>query len=100
MLDGLQRLFRRRALQSNQSMWRSLTIFYHFTLDLIGTELNSSSSRGMGEDPLVGEEPSICRLKCYKEKYVAYVKGDLELAAEMYEKASQYPRDLGGELVL
>jgi len=42
---------------------------------------------------------SVCRLICFKKKYAAFFRGDLDTAAQMHDLAQNYPIESGGRLV-
>jgi len=86
--------YARRAFQCNQVfLWRSLAVLRQLALDLMGVTENAFlpfSNTGMTEDSFFAEcrennEISMCRMICLKKKYVAFLTGELDTAAEMYD---------------
>lgn len=99
--------YAKRAFQYNQrTLWVSFVILQQLTLDLMGIEQKAFHpfSNGMTEETCFercssNNEVSTCRLICCKKKYVAFFKGDLDVAANMYELALSFPAGSTGRLV-
>jgi len=111
--ENLERLsesiqsYAKRAFQCNQrNCWISSVILHQLSLDLMGIEQNAFSHypNGMTEDScfrhcLSNNVISICRFICLKKKYVAFLTGDLDAAANMFNLSKNYPLGSTGRLV-
>ena len=70
---------------------------HQLTLDLMGVNQNAfaSYSNGMTENSCFAtcrdnNEISMCRFICLRKKYLAFFRGDLDAAAEVYELSLNY----------
>lgn len=101
-LEGLAQniqSYAKRAFQCNQrTVWISLAFFHQLTLDMMGIKQNAflAFSNGMTEESCFAgcresNAISMCRLICFKKKYVAFFTGDMDTAAKFHDLYQNYP---------
>ncbi|KAL7539058.1 hypothetical protein ACHAXR_009003, partial [Thalassiosira sp. AJA248-18] len=105
-LEGLSQKihsYAKWALPFNQlHVWKTVIIMNQLTLDLMGIEQNAFLPyvSGVTEETCYtsareNSEISICRLICHKRKYVAFLTGNLDTAADMHDLCMEYNKLMG-----
>lgn len=99
--------YSKRAFQCGQRpAWLSFIVFHQLTLDLMGIEQNAflAYSDGMTEDSCFthcrdNKITSMCRLICCKKKYVAFLTGNMDTSARMFDLYHDFAVGPVGRLV-
>lgn len=90
MLDKSIRLYIRRATQCKQEIVsKCLAVLHDFTLTLMGSNESENAEEFFEESRI--NAFSVCQFILYKRKHLAFLLGDMEEAATMFELCLENP---------